>query len=186
MRAKASYPAARYRATAARLSGRTSSRMAFAPRRRAARSDAASRRVHGDRIQARRAAVAPEQHQGAAEQHATALSHDQRAARAREVEPKCATREPVAGEAALLECEQGLELARVRGPDADCSGGLGARHRPGSCHTPRRSHASVAPPSAGPMSRLVIVVEKASDWGSYFPSENVIAAMDYLKQPIPA
>jgi glutathione synthase/RimK-type ligase-like ATP-grasp enzyme len=36
------------------------------------------------------------------------------------------------------------------------------------------------------MSRLVIVVEKASDWGSYFPSENVIAAMDYLKQPIPA
>ena len=36
------------------------------------------------------------------------------------------------------------------------------------------------------MSRLVIVVEKASDWGSYFPSENVIAAMDYLKQSIPA
>jgi len=35
------------------------------------------------------------------------------------------------------------------------------------------------------MSRLYIVVEKASDWGSFFPSENVIAAMDYLKQPIP-
>ncbi len=31
------------------------------------------------------------------------------------------------------------------------------------------------------MSRLVIVVEKASDWGSYYPSDNVIAAADYLK-----
>lgn len=34
------------------------------------------------------------------------------------------------------------------------------------------------------MSRLVIVVEKASDWGSYHPSENVITAMEYLKEPI--
>lgn len=34
------------------------------------------------------------------------------------------------------------------------------------------------------MSRLFIVVEKASDWGSYFPSDNVITAMDYLKEPI--
>ncbi|MDE2256995.1 MAG: RimK family protein [Xanthomonadaceae bacterium] len=34
------------------------------------------------------------------------------------------------------------------------------------------------------MSRLVIVVEKASDWGSYFPSENVVAAQDYLKEAI--
>ena len=34
------------------------------------------------------------------------------------------------------------------------------------------------------MSRLVIVVEKASDWGSYYPSDNVVTAMDYLKQPI--
>ena len=31
------------------------------------------------------------------------------------------------------------------------------------------------------MSRLVIVVEKASDWGSYYPSDNVVTAMDYLK-----
>ena len=33
------------------------------------------------------------------------------------------------------------------------------------------------------MSRLVIVVEKLSDWGSYYPSENVVAALDYLKRP---
>jgi len=31
------------------------------------------------------------------------------------------------------------------------------------------------------MSKLVIVVEKASDWGSYYPSDNVVAAQDYLK-----
>lgn len=34
------------------------------------------------------------------------------------------------------------------------------------------------------MSRLVIVVEKASDWGSFYPSENIVAAVDYLKQPL--
>lgn len=34
------------------------------------------------------------------------------------------------------------------------------------------------------MSRLLIVVEKASDWGSFYPSDNVITAMEYLKQPI--
>ena len=34
------------------------------------------------------------------------------------------------------------------------------------------------------MSRLVIVVEKASDWGSYYPSENVVTAADYLKEPL--
>ena len=32
------------------------------------------------------------------------------------------------------------------------------------------------------MSRLVIVVEKPADWGSYYPSENVVSATDYLKQ----
>ena len=31
------------------------------------------------------------------------------------------------------------------------------------------------------MSRLLIVVEKPSDWGSYYPSENVVSATDYLK-----
>src|SRR3982750_4537169 len=36
------------------------------------------------------------------------------------------------------------------------------------------------------MSRLVIVVEKASDWGSYYPSDNVVTAQDYLKEPIGA
>lgn len=36
------------------------------------------------------------------------------------------------------------------------------------------------------MSRLIIVVEKASDWGSYYPSDNVVAAQDYLKQPLGA
>jgi glutathione synthase/RimK-type ligase-like ATP-grasp enzyme len=36
----------------------------------------------------------------------------------------------------------------------------------------------------GRMSRLVIVVEKASDWGSYYPSDNVVTAMDYLREPI--
>ena len=34
------------------------------------------------------------------------------------------------------------------------------------------------------MTRLVIVVEKASDWGSYYPSVDVVSAMDYLRQPI--
>jgi glutathione synthase/RimK-type ligase-like ATP-grasp enzyme len=34
------------------------------------------------------------------------------------------------------------------------------------------------------MSKLVIVVEKASDWGSYYPSDNVVAAQDYLKEAI--
>ena len=34
------------------------------------------------------------------------------------------------------------------------------------------------------MSRLVIVVEKLSDWGQYYPSDNVVAATDYLKEPI--
>lgn len=33
------------------------------------------------------------------------------------------------------------------------------------------------------MSRLVIVVEKASDWGSYYPSDNVVTARDYLREP---
>jgi glutathione synthase/RimK-type ligase-like ATP-grasp enzyme len=36
------------------------------------------------------------------------------------------------------------------------------------------------------MSRLVIVVEKLSDWGAFYPSDNVISAIDYLKQPIAA
>ncbi|PKM08887.1 MAG: RimK family alpha-L-glutamate ligase [Gammaproteobacteria bacterium HGW-Gammaproteobacteria-4] len=36
------------------------------------------------------------------------------------------------------------------------------------------------------MSRLLIVVEKASDWGSYYPSENVVSAVDYLKEPLRA
>ena len=36
------------------------------------------------------------------------------------------------------------------------------------------------------MSRLVIVVEKASDWGSYYPSDNVVTAQDYLKEPLGA
>ncbi len=36
------------------------------------------------------------------------------------------------------------------------------------------------------MSRLVIVVEKASDWGSYYPSDNVVTALDYLKEQIGA
>src|SRR5690349_170136 len=34
------------------------------------------------------------------------------------------------------------------------------------------------------MSKLVIVVEKASDWGSYYPSDNVVAAQEYLKEAI--
>ncbi|MDQ6646210.1 MAG: RimK family protein [Pseudomonadota bacterium] len=34
------------------------------------------------------------------------------------------------------------------------------------------------------MTRLVIVVEKASDWGSYYPSVDVMSAMDYLRQPV--
>ncbi len=34
------------------------------------------------------------------------------------------------------------------------------------------------------MTRLVIVVEKASDWASYYPSVDVMSAMDYLREPI--
>ena len=34
------------------------------------------------------------------------------------------------------------------------------------------------------MSRLVIVVEKPADWGSYYPSQNVMSAIDYLKAPV--
>ncbi|MBS0432192.1 MAG: RimK family protein [Proteobacteria bacterium] len=34
------------------------------------------------------------------------------------------------------------------------------------------------------MSRLAIVVEKASDWGSYYPSDNVVSAIDYLREPV--
>lgn len=33
------------------------------------------------------------------------------------------------------------------------------------------------------MSRLFIVVEKASDWGSYYPSDDVVPALDYLREP---
>lgn len=34
------------------------------------------------------------------------------------------------------------------------------------------------------MSRLLTIVERAADWGSYYPSENVVTATDYLKEPI--
>ena len=34
------------------------------------------------------------------------------------------------------------------------------------------------------MTRLVIVVEKVSDWGSYYPSGDVMSAMDYLRLPV--
>jgi hypothetical protein len=37
---------------------------------------------------------------------------------------------------------------------------------------------------SGAMTRLVIVVEKASDWGSYYPSVDVVSAMDYLREPV--
>lgn len=33
------------------------------------------------------------------------------------------------------------------------------------------------------MTRLVIVVEKTSDWGSYFPADSIVAAPDYLREP---
>jgi glutathione synthase/RimK-type ligase-like ATP-grasp enzyme len=34
------------------------------------------------------------------------------------------------------------------------------------------------------MSRLVIVVEKPTDWASFYPSVHVVPAIDYLKQPV--
>src|SRR6476659_7881322 len=34
------------------------------------------------------------------------------------------------------------------------------------------------------MTRLVIVVEKASDWSAYYPSVDVVSAMDYLREPV--
>jgi glutathione synthase/RimK-type ligase-like ATP-grasp enzyme len=33
------------------------------------------------------------------------------------------------------------------------------------------------------MTRLVVVVERASDWSSYYPSVDVMSAMDYLRSP---
>ncbi|WP_049621325.1 RimK family protein [Frateuria defendens] len=33
------------------------------------------------------------------------------------------------------------------------------------------------------MTRLVIVVEKASDWSAYYPSADVVSALDYLREP---
>ena len=36
------------------------------------------------------------------------------------------------------------------------------------------------------MSRLVIVVEKPSDWGAFYPSDNVVAAADYLRGEVAA
>ena len=36
------------------------------------------------------------------------------------------------------------------------------------------------------MSRLVIVVEKPSDWGAFYPSDNVVAAADYLRGDVGA
>jgi glutathione synthase/RimK-type ligase-like ATP-grasp enzyme len=36
------------------------------------------------------------------------------------------------------------------------------------------------------MSRLVIVVEKPTDWASFYPSAHVVPAIDYLKQPVGA
>src|SRR6185437_15994579 len=47
------------------------------------------------------------------------------------------------------------------------------------CGIPRLSFRS-----RGVMTRLVIVVEKASDWGSYYPSVDVMSAMDYLREPV--
>ena len=34
------------------------------------------------------------------------------------------------------------------------------------------------------MTRLVLVVEKASDWSVYYPSADVVTAMDYLREPV--
>jgi glutathione synthase/RimK-type ligase-like ATP-grasp enzyme len=34
------------------------------------------------------------------------------------------------------------------------------------------------------MSRLVIVVENPADWGAYYPSTHVVAARDYLREPL--
>ncbi len=34
------------------------------------------------------------------------------------------------------------------------------------------------------MSRLVIVVENPADWGAYYPSTQVVAARDYLREPL--
>ncbi|BBD81301.1 ribosomal protein S6 glutaminyl transferase related protein [Aerosticca soli] len=41
-------------------------------------------------------------------------------------------------------------------------------------------------PSQGAMTRLVVVVEKASDWSAYYPSVDVMSAMDYLREPVVA
>src|SRR5690348_17321330 len=54
--------------------------------------------------------------------------------------------------------------------------------RPSGCRATRRDFGHESGRSA--MSRLVIVVEKASDWGSYYPSDNVVTAMQYLREPV--
>jgi glutathione synthase/RimK-type ligase-like ATP-grasp enzyme len=54
------------------------------------------------------------------------------------------------------------------------------------CMPPCRQRAFRRSPNllSGAMTRLVIVVEKASDWGSYYPSVDVMSAMDYLREPV--
>src|SRR5690348_9819240 len=53
------------------------------------------------------------------------------------------------------------------------------RHQPGKPH-----RTDLSDRGYNGMSRLVIVVEKASDWGSYYPSDNVVSAVDYLREPV--
>src|SRR5688572_5168244 len=59
-----------------------------------------------------------------------------------------------------------------------------ARLRIGRAPCAATQRAQSTPASRPRMSRLVIVVEKASDWGSYYPSDNVVTAQDYLKEAI--
>ncbi|MFA0999023.1 RimK-like ATPgrasp N-terminal domain-containing protein, partial [Pseudomonas syringae] len=46
-------------------------------------------------------------------------------------------------------------------------------------------HADPTPPFAA-QRQLVIIVERLEDWASYFPSEDLISAQDYLEKPLKA
>src|SRR5699024_6920439 len=126
--------------------------------------------------------------------------------RAAQVVAILAPTEAVAVEAGLLQGDQGIQVAGGGGTDggegrrghARNVGKSGAekqcRHLRGASRgTTLRVAGGEAPavcrktgafPCRGDMSQLVIVVEKASDWRAYHPSENVVEARDYLRADV--
>lgn len=46
------------------------------------------------------------------------------------------------------------------------------------------SNLTYLPDSPGRSSQVIIIVERKEDWASYFPSEDVMSAQEYLEQPL--